>query len=89
VSNLKVAVKIYDKNKLQSKVKTENVHNEIQILSALKCRYIVSLFKIYETEQSIQVVMEYGGKTNLRDFVESERIIPASEIENMEDDQTD
>ena len=72
-SYTKVAIKIYDKSKLESKVKSENVQNEIQILSSVNCRYIVNLLERFETEDSIQVVMEYGGRTNLRDFVEEIR----------------
>jgi serine/threonine protein kinase len=81
-----VAVKFYDKTKLQSKIKNENVQNEIQILSALDCRYIVNFIKKFETNEEIQVIMEYGGKTNLRDFVEQERITPVSEVENPEEE---
>jgi hypothetical protein len=40
----------------------------------VKNHYIVNFIRKYETEKTIQVVMEYGGKKNLREYVETERI---------------
>jgi len=63
-------VKIYDKKKLENPIKMENVLNEIEILRTVNTQYIVGFIRRYETSNSIQVVMKYGGKKNLREYVE-------------------
>jgi serine/threonine protein kinase len=79
-----VAVKIYDKSKLKNPIKMDNVFNEIDILYDVNNHYIVKFVEKFETQDSIQVVMEYGGLKNLRDYVEQERVTTIPEIEDID-----
>lgn len=57
--------------------------NEIDILQTVNNQYIVQFIKKYETPDSIQVAMEYGGRKNLREYVEDERITQMPQIEEV------
>ena len=68
-SQLEVAIKIYDKAKMQDSIKKNTVKSEISILSSLDHPGIIKLYQHFEDFNKIYLVMEYGGSCNLKDFV--------------------
>lgn len=64
-NNAKVAVKIYDKGKLNSDSKLKNVEREIRILGKMNHPNIVKLFKTIENKNSLNLVMEFVGGCSL------------------------
>ena len=66
-SNMKVAIKIYEKIRLLDYEKMKNVKNEIENLRILKHENIIQLFKTIHTLKQIHLIMEYIGSSNLYD----------------------
>ncbi|XP_068204278.1 serine/threonine-protein kinase SIK3 homolog [Palaemon carinicauda] len=70
VTQSKVAIKIIDKNK----VDTENLRKilrEIEILKKLRHPHVIRLYQVMETEKHIHLVTEYASGGELFDFVVS------------------
>lgn len=63
-SKLQVAIKILSKKEL-GPLETERARREIDIMKQLKHPNIAELYEIVELEDSINLVMEYGGRTLL------------------------
>ena len=60
----KVAIKILDKNKIESKDDLERIIREMQILTEMNHQNVIKVFKIYEEENNFSIIMEYceGGE---------------------------
>ena len=56
---LKVAIKIYDKQKIVDPQKKQNLKNEIQLLQSLNHPNIIRLYEVIETNTHIHLVMEH------------------------------
>lgn len=61
----KVAIKIYDKQKLQDPHKLKNVRREISILSKLNHPNIIKLYNVIEQGNNLNLVMEFIGMFSL------------------------
>ena len=64
ITQKKVAIKILDKNKIESKDDLERIIREMQILTEMDNQNVIKVFKIYEKENCFSIIMEYceGGE---------------------------
>ena len=64
ITQKKVAIKILDKNKIESKDDLERIIREMQILTEMDHQNVIKVFKIYEEENNFSLIMEYceGGE---------------------------
>jgi serine/threonine protein kinase len=64
ITQKKVAIKILDKNKIESKDDLERIIREMQILTEMNHQNVIKVFKIYEDENNFSLIMEYceGGE---------------------------
>jgi tRNA A-37 threonylcarbamoyl transferase component Bud32 len=67
-SNVRVAIKVYEKVKLLDIDKMKNVKTEIQNLKELDHPNIIKLFKTIHTVKQIYLIMEYMGSSSLYDY---------------------
>ena len=65
----KVAVKIYDKKRLDEPNKIKNLEREINILSDLDHFTIAKLISAIETPTEIYLILEYGGANSLYNYL--------------------
>ncbi|KRW98946.1 Protein kinase-like domain [Pseudocohnilembus persalinus] len=65
----KIAVKIYNKESFKDPSKLKNVKREIQILSKLNHPNIIKLYHVIETENELNLVMEFIGLTSLFQYL--------------------
>uniref|UniRef100_A0A1I8AQJ2 non-specific serine/threonine protein kinase n=1 Tax=Steinernema glaseri TaxID=37863 RepID=A0A1I8AQJ2_9BILA len=76
-TNLKVAVKIISREKMDDKKETEKVNREIRFLSLLKHPHVVRLYQVISTPSDIFLIMEYISGGDLFDkVVKKGRMIP-------------
>ena len=68
----KFAIKIYEKEKLNSNSKKSCVYKEIQILKKLKHKNIVKLIEVISTETQILIVQELIEGISLREYYNNE-----------------
>jgi serine/threonine protein kinase len=68
----KFAMKIYEKEKLNSNSKKNCVYKEIQILKKLKHKNIVKLIEVISTEKQILIVQELIEGISLREYYNNE-----------------
>ena len=64
ITQKKVAIKILDKNKIESKDDLERIIREMQILTEMDNQNVIKVFKIYEDKNNFSIIMEYceGGE---------------------------
>ena len=64
ITQKKVAIKVLDKNKIESKDDLERIIREMQILTEMEHQNVIKVFKIYEEEANFSIIMEYceGGE---------------------------
>ena len=64
ITQKKVAIKILDKNKIESNDDLERIIREMQILTEMDNPNVIKVFKIYEEENNFSIIMEYceGGE---------------------------
>lgn len=72
-SQLEVAVKIYEKSKLNDSVKKNAMKNEISVLQKLDHPGIIKFHQKFEDLDRIYLVMEFGGSSNLSEFVKKHK----------------
>ena len=68
-TNLKVAIKIIDKNQMKLKEDRQRVDSEISILKQIKHYNISKLFSCIESEERIYLVEEYVNGNDLNVFI--------------------
>ena len=68
----KYAVKIYKKESLNDSVKKKNLKKEIKILSIVKHKNILQLYKVITGRLNIYIVTEYVSRVSLLSFLEAE-----------------
>jgi tRNA A-37 threonylcarbamoyl transferase component Bud32 len=71
-TNVKYAIKTYDKYKLFDANRRKNVRREISILSTMEHKSIIKLHKTVDTPTQIHLIMEYIGTTSLHGFLKSQ-----------------
>jgi len=72
ITKEKFAIKIYEKEKLNSNSKKSCVYKEIQILKKLKHKNIVKLIEVISTETQILIVQELIEGISLREYYNNE-----------------
>jgi len=72
ITNEKFAMKVYEKEKLNSNSKKGCVFKEIQILKKLKHKNIVKLIEVISTEKQILIVQELIEGISLREYYNNE-----------------
>ena len=65
----KVAIKILDKNKIESKDDLERIVREMQILTEMNHQNVIKVFKIYEEENNFSLIMEYCEEGELFNYI--------------------
>lgn len=64
-----VAIKTYEKLKLNDLQKRKNVQREVKILSKLRHPHIIKLIGACETVVQLHVIMEFFSSTSLNSFI--------------------
>ena len=72
ITQEKYAMKIYEKEKLNSNSKKNCVYKEIQILKKLKHKNIVKLIEVISTEKQILIIQELIEGISLREYYNNE-----------------
>ena len=73
-TNKKYAMKVIDKKNIyQSYGKLDMIYNEINIQSRITHTNIIRIYNIYEDEDTINIIMEYGNSGNLYDLLTKEK----------------
>ena len=64
ITQKKVAIKILDKNKIESRDDLERIIREMQILTEMHNPFVIKVYKIYEDKNNFLIIMEYceGGE---------------------------
>ena len=64
ITQKKVAIKILDKNKIESRDDLERIIREMQILTEMHNPFVIRVYKIYEDKNNFLIIMEYceGGE---------------------------
>jgi len=65
----KVAVKILNRQKIQSSKMDKKIRREIKILKLFRHPHIIRLYEVIETSTEIFLVMEYVGGGELFDYI--------------------
>ena len=69
ITQKKVAIKILDKNKIESKDDLERIIREMQILTEMDHPNVIKVFKIYEEESNFSIIMEYCEEGELFNYI--------------------
>ncbi|KAL4500674.1 hypothetical protein ABPG72_003098 [Tetrahymena utriculariae] len=70
-SNQKVAIKVYEKEKLQDPHKMKNVKREVQILTHISHFNIIKLYYVIDAPTTLNLVMEYIGTSSLYSYLKA------------------
>ena len=64
ITHKKVAIKILDKSKIESRDDLERIIREMQILIEMHNPFVIKVYKIYEDKNNFSIIMEYceGGE---------------------------
>lgn len=68
---LPVALKCFDKNKLNDDKNYERLNQEITILTSLDSQYIIKLYEIFENDKWIFLVLEYIDDLDLLNWLKN------------------
>lgn len=79
----KVAIKIMDKALLAKKDDLHRAYNEIYALKHLIHQHICQLYQVYETEESIFLVIEYCPGGELFDYIVSRKRLQEKEARHL------
>lgn len=87
-TNDKLAMKIYDKEKiLSNESRKRSVSREIQLLKRLNHPNIVKLYESIDTRKSLNLIMEHVEGKSLYEYVKeknySGRFIPEEEVKEI------
>lgn len=67
-----VAIKVYEKNKIKEPQRKKSVRREIRILQMLNHPNIVKIYDVVETNNHLNIVMEYLDGTSLGSFLKAQ-----------------
>lgn len=68
-TNDKVAIKIYEKKRLDEPNKLKNLEREVNILAKLNHPVIAKLIDVIEGSNEIYLIQEYGGANSLYNYL--------------------
>ena len=69
ITQKKVAIKILDKNKIESKDDLERILREMEILTEMDHQNVIKVFKIYEEKNNFSLIMEYCEDGELFNYI--------------------
>ena len=72
LTNEKFAMKIYEKSKLNDRLKKKCVYKEIEILKRVNHKNIANLYEIIFTDTQVLIIQEYVKGISLRDYYNKE-----------------
>lgn len=64
-----VVIKSYDKSKLVDVQKKQNVEREAKILTNLHHKHIIKLYKVVESNEHVNLIMEYSPCQSLNSYI--------------------
>lgn len=70
--NKRIAIKVYEKKKIREPQRRKSVRREIKILQQIAHRNIVQIFDVYETNNHINLIMEYVPGVCLSSYLKSQ-----------------
>ena len=71
-------------NKILKEEEKENIKNMINIINKINNEYIIKYYDIYEENNTFNVLMEYGGEINLKQYIENkEELIEENIIKDI------
>lgn len=70
-SNKKVAIKVYEKGKLREPQRKKSVRREIRILQTLSHPNVVRILDVVETNNHLNIIMEYLEGISLSNFLKT------------------
>ena len=68
-TNEKIAIKIYEKKRVDEPNKVKNLEREINILAELSHPTIAKLIEVIETQTELYLILEYGGANSLYNYL--------------------
>ena len=71
VNNKKVAIKVYEKIKLREQQRKKSVRREIRILQMLSHPHIVKILDVVETNNHLNIIMEYLDGISLNSYLKN------------------
>lgn len=80
-TNEKVAIKIYEKKKIDEPNKIKNLEREINVMSKLENPIIARLIEAIDMPSEILLIMEYGGANSLYNYLLSKPQHRLQEVE--------
>lgn len=70
--NRKVAIKVYEKGKIKEIHRKKSIRREIQILQLLHHPSVVKIYDVVETNNHLNIVMEYLPGTSLGSYLKAQ-----------------
>jgi MAP/microtubule affinity-regulating kinase len=71
--NKKVAIKVYEKIKLREQQRKKSVRREIRILQMLEHPNIVKILDVVETNNHLNIIMEYLDGISLNAYLQTQQ----------------
>lgn len=68
-ASLTIAIKIYDKSKLEEPQRRKSVKREIKLMEMMDNEYIVKLYGVIETRHQLYILMEYVSGLSLHGYL--------------------
>jgi serine/threonine protein kinase len=71
-TNTKVAIKIYEKVKIMDPMRSRSVKREIKLMQRIDHQSIIKIYDVVETNNHMNIIMEYIGGTSLHSFLKAQ-----------------
>lgn len=68
-TNRKVAIKVYEKQKIMDPMRRKSVRREIKLMQKMDHPNIIKIYDTFETNNHVHIVMEYMGGMSLHGFL--------------------
>jgi len=83
--SLTIAIKIYDKSKLEEPQRRKSVKREIKLMEMMDNEYIVKLYGVIETRHELYILMEYVSGLSLHGYLKlfKHRRLPEEEARRI------
>jgi MAP/microtubule affinity-regulating kinase len=73
-TNRKVAIKVYEKAKVRDLQRRKGVRREIKLLQKLNHQNIVKILDTIESNNHINIILEYVGGCSLHSFLKKQQV---------------
>jgi MAP/microtubule affinity-regulating kinase len=83
--SLTIAIKIYDKSKLEEPQRRKSVKREIKLMEMMDNEYIVKLYGVIQTKHQLYILMEYVSGLSLHGYLKmfKHRRLPEDEARRI------